>query len=239
MSALCDRAALEDATRALERRAAEDGGRGGGGVDDDPLGGALSADTEHATLCERLRRGGDFDEEPACDDDGARSVSSRGGAGAGAAAAAARGAVAAAELDAALGRLDELCSVAAAQRPPLSLLLDAEETTMQPAVDHLARVLMARHNNRTPDDADQPALVLNTYQMYLRDARARLEVRVARRARPCAPACVARGCMCVHGGGVPRRAGIARYRRWRRHGAHCRANRPSIRDRSGSGKATN
>lgn len=58
---------------------------------------------------------------------------------------------------------------AAAERAGVPLLLDAEQTHRQPAIDLLTLRLMRRFNKR-----GRPAMVYNTYQMYLRDATPRL-----------------------------------------------------------------
>jgi proline dehydrogenase len=72
----------------------------------------------------------------------------------------------------------------------LRLIIDAEQTWVQPAVDALAIALMARHNKYTTAAADDDGgggggdfAVLNTYQHYLTDTPGRLAADAARAAR--------------------------------------------------------
>jgi hypothetical protein len=59
--------------------------------------------------------------------------------------------------------------VSQADRLGFRLLLDAEQTPRQPAIDHMALALMRRFNRH-----GRP-VVYNTYQCYLDDARERME----------------------------------------------------------------
>lgn len=63
-------------------------------------------------------------------------------------------------------RLDALCNCARLNNIPL--LIDAEQTYFQPAIDYLTLVLMKRHNQISP-------IVHNTYQFYLTDSVDRLK----------------------------------------------------------------
>jgi len=65
-----------------------------------------------------------------------------------------------------LERLDRLCSQAEKQEMPL--LVDAEQTWLQPAIDGLVLNLSRKHNKELP-------IVYNTFQMYLKDSTARLD----------------------------------------------------------------
>ncbi|TXI75688.1 MAG: proline dehydrogenase [Flavobacteriales bacterium] len=58
------------------------------------------------------------------------------------------------------GRVDRICAAAAAAGVPV--LIDAEESWMQPAIDELADTMMARYNGARP-------LVFNTLQLYRHD----------------------------------------------------------------------
>lgn len=63
-------------------------------------------------------------------------------------------------------RLDALCMCARLNNIPL--LIDAEQTYYQPAIDYLTLVMMKRHNQVAP-------IVHNTYQFYLADSVDRLK----------------------------------------------------------------
>ncbi|KAF9167126.1 hypothetical protein DFQ26_005738 [Actinomortierella ambigua] len=69
-----------------------------------------------------------------------------------------------------LRRMEGLCDQAAKTRT--RLMIDAEQTYFQPAIDSVALHLQ-EHYNDTPH-ADGP-LIFNTYQMYLKDALSRLQ----------------------------------------------------------------
>lgn len=62
--------------------------------------------------------------------------------------------------------LEELCDFA--KEKSVKLMIDAEQTYFQPAIDYLALQLMLRYN--TTD-----ALLMNTYQMYLKDGLSRFK----------------------------------------------------------------
>lgn len=68
-------------------------------------------------------------------------------------------------------RMDSLCQVA--QRNNISLMIDAEQTYFQPAIDYLAIQMMRRYNRDL--QSTQPP-VFSTYQMYLKDGHDRLMI---------------------------------------------------------------
>jgi len=65
-------------------------------------------------------------------------------------------------LNDALTRLSTICE--AAQKAKIRLLIDAEQTFRQPAIDYLALYLSRKFNKTEP-------LVFNTYQMYLKNTK--------------------------------------------------------------------
>ncbi|KAF9927833.1 hypothetical protein FBU30_002836 [Linnemannia zychae] len=69
-----------------------------------------------------------------------------------------------------LTRMEKLCDQA--EKTHTRLMIDAEQTYFQPAIDNVALHLQ-EHYNHTPH-ADGP-LIFNTYQMYLKDALGRLQ----------------------------------------------------------------
>ena len=80
-------------------------------------------------------------------------------------------------LDRLVARLQVLIEAAASRR--VRILIDAELSRLQPAVDELALAL-GRAYNRPGGDASGPPVVYNTYQLYRRDALARLREDAAR-----------------------------------------------------------
>ncbi|KAI8086763.1 FAD-linked oxidoreductase-like protein [Halteromyces radiatus] len=78
-----------------------------------------------------------------------------------------------------VNRLDQVCSLA--HRYRVGIMVDAEQSYFQEAIDHVAMNLQAKYNRR--DDQDHTPTVYNTYQMYTKAARAKLErdVELARR----------------------------------------------------------
>lgn len=73
-----------------------------------------------------------------------------------------------------LNRLDRLAAAAAAAG--VRLMVDAEHSWFQPAVDHATAQLQAEHNRARP-------IVFGTYQCYLKDALARLRFDLERARR--------------------------------------------------------
>lgn len=75
-----------------------------------------------------------------------------------------------------LGRLERLVSAASEKR--VRLMIDAEQTYMQPAIDHMALLLQRKYNRDFP-------VIYNTYQCYLVSTRARvhLHMQIARQRR--------------------------------------------------------
>ncbi|KAF9902415.1 hypothetical protein EC991_004962 [Linnemannia zychae] len=69
-----------------------------------------------------------------------------------------------------LVRMEKLCDQAAVTQT--RLMIDAEQTYFQPAIDSVALHLMENYNNKA--HAEGP-LIFNTYQMYLKDALGRLQ----------------------------------------------------------------
>jgi len=63
-------------------------------------------------------------------------------------------------------RLNYLCSQA--ERQKLPMLVDAEQSWLQPAIDGLVLQMCRKYNTEAP-------IVYNTFQMYLKDARGRLD----------------------------------------------------------------
>lgn len=73
------------------------------------------------------------------------------------------------DLDVAIDNLSHLCEIAKSVGVPL--LLDAEQSNRQYAMDYMSRLLMMKFNN--PHEGK--ALVYNTYQMYMRGSGLRVE----------------------------------------------------------------
>ncbi|KAG0046196.1 hypothetical protein BGZ83_008612 [Gryganskiella cystojenkinii] len=76
-----------------------------------------------------------------------------------------------------LVRMETLCDQA--EKTHTRIMIDAEQTYFQPAIDSVALHLQERYNrNETSDDQETAVagpLIFNTYQMYLRDALGRLQ----------------------------------------------------------------
>ncbi|GIL80851.1 hypothetical protein Vretimale_9435 [Volvox reticuliferus] len=77
------------------------------------------------------------------------------------------------ELKALLGRLERLVDRAVSKG--VKLMIDAEQSSLRPAIEHIAHELMRCHNTAS-DGSSGPgeAVVFVTYQAYLRDAQQRL-----------------------------------------------------------------
>jgi proline dehydrogenase len=84
-------------------------------------------------------------------------------------------------LRALVARTDRLCALAAAEG--VRVMIDAEQTYFQPAIDHVVLEMQRRYNKPGPNLVKDRAVVYNTYQMYLKDARARLELDLERSRR--------------------------------------------------------
>ena len=68
-------------------------------------------------------------------------------------------------------RLDTLAKEAS--MTSVKLLIDAEHTKYQPAIDHITLDLQRVYNNKSKTDTP---IIFNTYQCYLKDARSRIEL---------------------------------------------------------------
>ncbi|KAG0170358.1 hypothetical protein DFQ28_000990 [Apophysomyces sp. BC1034] len=68
-------------------------------------------------------------------------------------------------------RLDEVCSLAHHRR--VGIMVDAEQSYFQEAIDHVAMNLQQKFNRR--EDHDHTPTVYNTYQMYTKAAQSKLE----------------------------------------------------------------
>ncbi|CAG8438840.1 5144_t:CDS:2 [Acaulospora morrowiae] len=69
-----------------------------------------------------------------------------------------------------LTRLEQLCK--SARKHNVKLLIDAEQTYFQPAIDYISMRLSSRYNKLS--DGGSP-IIFNTYQMYLKDSMSRLQ----------------------------------------------------------------
>ncbi|KAI9313346.1 FAD-linked oxidoreductase-like protein [Dichotomocladium elegans] len=77
-----------------------------------------------------------------------------------------------------IGRMDEICSMA--KRLGAGVMIDAEQSYFQEAIDHVALNMQAKYNQRIPEEEHQTPTVYNTYQMYTKAALSKLEVDVER-----------------------------------------------------------
>jgi proline dehydrogenase len=69
------------------------------------------------------------------------------------------------QFNALLNRLDTICK--SAKDHNVKLLIDAEQTYFQAAIDYLTIYMCKKYNTKSP-------IVYNTYQMYLKDSKDRL-----------------------------------------------------------------
>jgi len=72
-----------------------------------------------------------------------------------------------------LCRLDAVCSEARRYRVPM--LIDAEQYSIQTAIDFCAGLMMLRHNRSFESDQETPAIMYSTVQSYLKDSPERLK----------------------------------------------------------------
>ncbi|ORZ15346.1 FAD-linked oxidoreductase-like protein [Absidia repens] len=68
-------------------------------------------------------------------------------------------------------RLEQVCSLA--HRHRVGIMVDAEQSYFQEAIDHVAMNLQSKYNRR--EEQDHIPTVYNTYQMYTKAAQAKLE----------------------------------------------------------------
>jgi proline dehydrogenase len=80
-------------------------------------------------------------------------------------------------LDKTFDRLSKLCDDA--RDAQVRIMIDAEQSYFQHAIDYLTVRLMAQYNRRQQG----PPLVFNTYQMYLKEGLSKLEVDLERAER--------------------------------------------------------
>ncbi|KAG2488176.1 hypothetical protein HYH03_013318 [Edaphochlamys debaryana] len=86
------------------------------------------------------------------------------------------------QLEALFGRLEGL--VARAIRKGVKLMIDAEQSSLRPAIDLIGQQLMREYNCANPAEGEPAeARVFITYQAYLRDAEQRLQDDLARAQR--------------------------------------------------------
>ncbi len=78
------------------------------------------------------------------------------------------------QIDAMIKRLESLAEFAAEKR--VRLMVDAEQTYFQPAIDHLVLYLQRKYNREFPT-------IYNTYQCYLRDSFSRMCIDMERARR--------------------------------------------------------
>ncbi|KAI9032542.1 FAD-linked oxidoreductase-like protein [Phycomyces nitens] len=77
-------------------------------------------------------------------------------------------------------RLERVCSLG--QRLKTGIMVDAEQSYFQEAIDYIAMNLQEKYNKRTSDNDSGP-VVFNTYQMYTKAAQGKLELDVERAGR--------------------------------------------------------
>ncbi|KAG0169984.1 hypothetical protein DFQ28_002712 [Apophysomyces sp. BC1034] len=75
-----------------------------------------------------------------------------------------------------IARLDQVCSLA--YELQVGVMIDAEQSYFQEAIDHVAMNMQSKYNRRNGDQADHAPTVYNTYQMYTKAAQGKLELDV-------------------------------------------------------------
>ncbi|KAI7870635.1 FAD-linked oxidoreductase-like protein [Spinellus fusiger] len=78
-----------------------------------------------------------------------------------------------------VGRLERVCTLAHTLH--VGIMVDAEQSYFQEAIDHMAMNLQEKYNKRTSESTGPT--VFNTYQMYTKAARGKLELDVERARR--------------------------------------------------------
>jgi len=73
-------------------------------------------------------------------------------------------------------RLEQVCDLAKAGQ--VKIMVDAEQSYFQRTIDHVAMHLQSKYNHRTDDDDTSTPIVLNTYQMYTKEAQSKLAIDV-------------------------------------------------------------
>ncbi|KAL0089917.1 FAD-linked oxidoreductase-like protein [Phycomyces blakesleeanus] len=79
-----------------------------------------------------------------------------------------------------IARLERVCSLG--QELKTGIMVDAEQSYFQEAIDYIAMNLQEKYNKRTLEDNSGP-VVFNTYQMYTKSAQGKLELDVERAGR--------------------------------------------------------
>ncbi|KAI8081914.1 FAD-linked oxidoreductase-like protein [Gilbertella persicaria] len=74
-----------------------------------------------------------------------------------------------------IARLEQVAGLA--KELKVGVMVDAEQSYFQDAIDHVAVNLQRKYNARTENQSQQPT-IYNTYQMYTKSARGRLELDV-------------------------------------------------------------
>ncbi|KAG2173307.1 hypothetical protein INT43_004681 [Umbelopsis isabellina] len=73
-----------------------------------------------------------------------------------------------------LVRLEQVCDMA--KQGQVKIMVDAEQSYFQRTIDHIAMHLQSKYNQRTDEDDASSPVVLNTYQMYTKDAQSKLAI---------------------------------------------------------------
>ena len=85
--------------------------------------------------------------------------------------------------DSAMDHLHSLCTYASKKQ--VRIMIDAEQSYFQPAIDDMA-ISLSKYYNRSqssPSPADSRGVIFNTYQLYLKDAADRVQLDYARAQR--------------------------------------------------------